>query len=112
MRTALTSLFAPIALLAMLAAVPACADSLDNALRSGQVGETPRGYIAPVRAPSPGITQLVNSINARRRAEYQSIAQRNNLSLQQVEAVAGQRIIQRAPGGTYYQDGGGAWKRK
>lgn len=93
-------------------AAPATADALDDALRNGQVGETPRGYIAPVRAASGAITRLVNDINSRRRAEYSAIAQRNNLSLQQVEILVGKKIIQRAPSGTYYQDASGRWRRK
>lgn len=112
LHTAYASLLALAALLTVLAAGPAKADSLDSALRSGKVGETTRGYIAPVSSPTPAITSLVNDINSRRRAEYQAIAQRNNISLGQVEALAGKRIIERAPAGTYVQDNGGGWRRK
>jgi uncharacterized protein YdbL (DUF1318 family) len=107
-----TTIFSILAILALLAVEPAHADALDNALRSGQVGETPRGYVAPVKRPSAAITKLVNNINARRRAAYQKIAQKNGLSLQKIEAVAGARVIQRAPKGTYYKDNGGNWRRK
>tara|TARA_Y100000588_G_scaffold343349_1_gene388813 strand:+ start:158 stop:325 length:168 start_codon:yes stop_codon:yes gene_type:complete len=55
---------------------------------------------------------LINSINSRRRAQYQSIAKRNNLSLQQVEKLVGPKVINRAPKGTYYQDARGKWRRK
>lgn len=108
-------IFANLALLIVLTfgiAGPAQADALDDALRSGQVGETPRGYVAPVKAPSGSITKLINDINARRRAEYANIAKRNNLTLQQVEALVGKKIIGRAPAGTYYQDDSGSWRRK
>ncbi len=98
--------------LALTVAAPAMADALDDALRGGKVGETSRGYIAPVGAPSAGLTRLVNDINARRRAKYQSIARKNGISLQKIEAVAGSRIIQRAPAGTYFMDSGGQWRRK
>ncbi len=101
-----------IAAIIVAPAAPAMADALDDALRNGQVGETQRGYIAAVKSPSGAITRLINSINSRRRAQYQSIAKRNNLSLQQVEALVGPKVIQRAPKGTYYQDAGGRWKRK
>jgi uncharacterized protein YdbL (DUF1318 family) len=107
-----------ISFLSLLAALllgiasPAMADALDDALRNGQVGETSRGYIAPVKSSSGAITRLVNDINSRRRAEYSSIARRNNLSLQQVESLAASRIIQRAPAGTHYQNASGAWRRK
>lgn len=98
--------------LALFVSAPAMADALDDALRNGSVGETARGYIAPVKGPTAAVTQLVNSINARRRAKYNDIATKNGLSLQQVESVAGSRIIQRAPAGTYVQDAGGAWRKK
>jgi len=97
---------------ALFAAAPAVADALDDALQSGVVGETPRGYIAPVGAPSAATMQLVNDINARRREKYAAIARDNGLTLQQVETLAGKRIIERAPAGIYYQDPGGAWRRK
>lgn len=109
LRTCLVALFA---VLALALSSPSWADPLDDALRNGLVGETPRGYVAPVKAPSAAITKLVNDINARRRAAYRDIAEKNGLALQQVEAVAGARVIQRAPKGTYYQDSSGAWQRK
>ena len=106
------TIFSIFALFAVLASVPASADALDNALRQGLVGETPRGYVAPVKSPTAAINGLVNDINARRRAAYQGIARKNGLSLQNVESVAGARVIQRAPKGTYYKDSSGKWRRK
>ena len=108
----LRPLIAVLGLLAILQAAPAAADSLDNALRAGLVGETTRGYVAPVKPPTPAVTSLVNDINKRRRAKYSEIAQKNNLPLAQVEALAGKRIIERAASGTFVQDNGGAWRRK
>lgn len=93
-------------------APPVMADALDDALRSGKVGETQRGYIAAVKRPSGAITRLINSINSRRRAQNQSIAKRNNLSLQQVEKLVGPKVINRAPKDTYHQDARGKWRRK
>ncbi|NKB58564.1 MAG: DUF1318 domain-containing protein [Alphaproteobacteria bacterium] len=107
-----TSLFSLLAVLALLLSSPVQADALDDALQKGLVGETPRGYVAPVKSPSAAVTKLVNDINARRRAAYQNIAKKNGLTLQKVEAVAGARVIQRAPAGTYYKNSSGAWQRK
>lgn len=105
-------LAAPFIALSLLAAGPAAADALDDALRAGKVGETRRGYIAPVTTPSAAITKMVNDINARRRVQYLAIARKNNMSLPQIEAVVGKRVIQRAAAGTYYKDGQGKWRRK
>ena len=108
----LLPLFAFVVVFAVTLAGPASADGLDDAKRSGLVGETPRGYIAPVKAPSADVTRLVNDINQRRRAAYEDIAKKNGIPIQQVEALTGKRIIERAPAGTYYQDGSGSWVRK
>lgn len=99
-------------LFAVLHAAPAAANALDDALRAGLIGETTRGYVAPVKPPTPDVTRLVNDINQQRRAKYSEIAQKNNLTLPQVEAVAGKRIIERAAPGTFYQDNSGTWRRK
>jgi uncharacterized protein YdbL (DUF1318 family) len=96
----------------LLAAGPANADALDDALRSGKIGETQRGYIAPVTTPSPAITKTVNDINQRRRDKYRAIARQNNMTLGQIEAIVGKRIIERAAAGTYFKDAQGKWRQK
>ena len=108
----LLPLLAFLAVFTFILAGPASADGLDDAKRNGLVGETPRGYIAPVKAPSADITRLVNDINQRRRAAYEDIAKKNGIPIQQVEALTGKRIIERSPAGTFYQDGSGNWVQK
>lgn len=100
-----------LALLLMLAAFPAQALSLSEARSEGLVGETPQGYIAPVGTPSAEVRSLVNEVNSARRAEYQVIAGKTGSSLQQVEAVTGQRIYQQVPAGTYLMIDG-QWRQK
>ena len=85
---------------------PAMADALDAAMRSGKVGETARGYIAPVSKSSAAIRKLINSINAKRRAKYQTLSKKHKMSLGQIEAVVGKRLIERAPKGAYGQKSG------
>lgn len=108
----LLPLLAFLAVFSILHTSPAQANQLDDAKRSGLVGETPRGYIAPVKAPSASTTRLINDINSRRRAAYNNIAKKNGIPVQQVEALTGKRIIERSPAGIYFQDSGGNWKRK
>jgi uncharacterized protein YdbL (DUF1318 family) len=91
---------------------PAMADALDAAMRSGKVGETARGYIAPVSKSSAAIRKLINSINAKRRAKYQTLSKKHKMSLGQIEAVVGKRLIERAPKGAYVQNSSGRWVRK
>lgn len=101
-------------LLALLAVTngPAAASDLDDAKRAGTVGETARGYIAPVAGSTAATTQLVNQINAQRRQEYQSLAQKHGATLDQIEAMVGQRLIERSPSGTFVQGADGRWRRK
>ena len=91
---------------------PTAADELDDAKAAGQVGETPRGYIAPVGETTPAISALVDRINTARRARYQEIAEGTGSTLEQVEVVAGARVIERAPPGTFVMDASGQWLRK
>lgn len=89
----------------------AYAMDLGSAKAQGYVGEQPNGYLGIVKN-GPGVQALVNDINSRRRAEYQQIAQRNNTSLQVVEALAGKKAIQRTPPNQYVRDPSGNWIRK
>lgn len=84
---------------------------LQSAKVAGQVGEKPDGYLGVVEN-APGIMELVNSINERRRAAYQDIAQKNAASLQAVEQMAGQKAIEKTPNGQYIMNSSGQWMRK
>lgn len=104
-------------LLTLSLSIPAFAMSLDeakNALDSaksqGLVGETPSGYLAPVTADARarGIAQAIN--NARRDA-YAGIARKNGIAVSKVEAVAGQKAVDKTPAGQYIQING-RWVKK
>lgn len=94
------------------AAGPAMADALDDAKASGLVGETFRGYIAPVGDPTPEVSALVDRINTGRRAQFEDIATRNEITLEQVELLTGERVLERAAAGTYIMGPSGAWTQK
>ncbi|MCA8927590.1 MAG: YdbL family protein [Alphaproteobacteria bacterium] len=98
-------------LLLLLAVAPAQAMSLGDARAQGLIGETPQGYVAPVGAQNAEVQALVNEVNAGRRAEYQSIANRTGSTLQQVEAVTGQRLYKQVPAGTFLLIEG-QWRKK
>lgn len=85
---------------------------LDEAKRAGLVGETMEGYLAAVAAtPAPEVAALVDEVNAKRRAEYQRIARQNDLELDQVEALAAKKAIDKtAPGGWVRLNGD--WRQK
>ncbi len=98
-------------LAAVAAATPALAITLAEAKAAGQVGEMPDGYIGVVES-GPGVQDLVDSVNVRRRAHYQEIADKEGISVAAVEQRAGIRLIERAAPGEYVMDASGAWVRK
>ncbi len=100
-----------IGIAAMGAAGPALALTLDEARASGQVGEMPNGYVGVVRS-GPGVQDLVDSINARRREHYKEIADEEGAPMAAVEQRAGARLIERAGSGEFVMNAGGAWVQK
>ena len=95
----------------VLSAAPALAVTLDEAKSAGQVGEMPNGYIGVVQS-GPGVQELVESVNVRRRAYYQEIADKEGAPLVAVEQRAGARLIDRATTGQYIMNASGSWVRK
>ena len=95
----------------LLATQPVFAIDLQTAKDQGLVGETPSGYLAAVKAPSPEVTALIDSINSKRKQKYQDIAARNNTSLEAVEQLAGKKAIEKSAPGSYIKLGGN-WQQK
>ncbi len=92
---------------------PAFAGALEDAKASGYLGERPDGYLGLVKPGAPASAGgLMNDINAKRRGRYGEIAKKNNTSLQAVEAIVGNKLIKKAPPGTYVMDASGTWIRK
>lgn len=96
--------------LCLVLVAPAYALDLGSAKTSGLVGETSSGYIAAIQ-PSAQVNELVTHINSQRRAQYQQIASNNGISLEAVEARAGQKAIAKTPPGQYVNTGSG-WQQK
>jgi len=100
-------------LLGLFLAAGAAAAELGSAKADGWVGEKPDGYLGLVRNDAPGDVQaLVRDVNAKRRAQYQKIAQRQGAPLSEVEKVGGQTAIDKTRPGHYVMDGSGRWRRK
>lgn len=110
-------IFAIPTMLAILAGLgwsgPTWAIELQDAKAQGLVGEQPNGYLGLVKAESSAeVKALMNHINALRKQEYQSIAQRNKTELNVVEALAGKKAIERTPPGQYVRLPSGQWTKK
>lgn len=90
---------------------PARADMLDDYKAAGQVGERPDGYLGVVSGGAD-VVQFVDSINAKRRVKYQEIANNQGTTLVAVEVIAGAKLVERSPSGTYIMTSAGSWVQK
>lgn len=96
-----------------LTAAPAFAGALDKAKSAGHVGERPDGYLGLVDPGAPASSrQLVDEINAKRRAHYAEIAKKTGSNVRDVGILAGEKLIANAPSGAFYMDSGGRWRQK
>lgn len=104
-------LFRTLSLALLLATGTAQALTLDEARQQGRVGETLSGYIA-ARQQDETTLALVSRINQGRKAEYQRIAQQNNLSTGEVARIAGEKLVSRAGSGEYVRGINGQWLKR
>lgn len=74
--------------------------ALPNAKSQGLVGEQPNGYLGVVQS-SPEAENIAKLINDARRAEYARLAKENNIAVSDVEAMAGQKAVERTTRGHY-----------
>jgi uncharacterized protein YdbL (DUF1318 family) len=105
-------LHAAIAAAALLLALPAAASPLDEAKDAGRLGEQADGYLGlPPGAPESA-QELADEINAERKIRYAEIAKKNGTSPTAVAALAGKKLVERAPAGHWVRDTDGDWVRK
>ncbi len=104
-------LAALLTVLMMASAMAESSLSLDEAKSKGLVGEDANGYLAAVSSPTPEVSELITTINQLRKAEYERIAKRNDISLSDVEALAGRKAIMKSAPGAYVRPPGG-WTKK
>ena len=104
-------------LLLLSLSLPAAALTLNDAMSalgeakaSGRLGEMPNGYLGVVEDNGQA-AEIARLINQARRAEYQRLAEQNGIKLTDVEAIAGQKALDKTPPGQYIQYQG-QWRRK
>ena len=98
-------------LLALGMNVHAATLTLNDARTQGRVGETLSGYLALVQHDAETLA-LVNRINAARTESYQLLADSNNLPVDEVAKMAGQKLVARAQPGEYVKGNNGKWLKK
>ncbi len=88
----------------------ALAQGLDEARLLGYLGERPDGYLGQHDPNAPAwALELMTSINSQRELKYKELALKNGTSLEAEQIVAGEKIIESLPAGTYYMDATGTW---
>lgn len=91
----------------------ALAMDLNTAKAQGYVGEQINGYLGLVDASAPAdVKALVQNINSQRKAHYQSIAERNNISVSEVAKLTARKVIDKAQSGHYVQGADGQWIKR
>ena len=76
----------------------------------GKVGEKLNGFLAVIQ-DRKATRNLVKTINQERLKHYEKIALNNQLTLQEVEYIAGKKVAERAKKGHYIQQNG-QWIKK
>ncbi len=91
----------------------AMAGALDQPKANGMIGEQTNGYLGLVHQNvSPDIRALVRDVNAKRKARYQAIAEKQSVPLFEVEQVGGTTAIEKTLSGNYIMDSSGSWRKK
>lgn len=97
---------------ALAVALPAAALDLDAAKARGLLGERPDGYVEVVDAGAPvDVRALAQDVNAKRRVAYAKVASQNGAPVADVARIAGKKLIDNAPSGTYVKIDG-KWVKK
>ena len=84
---------------------------LDQARREKLVGEQRDGLLGAL-VNRPEVIQLVEAINQDRMAAYRDIARAENIAIDQVQAIAAEKIFARLPAGSILMDANGRWVEK
>lgn len=108
----LNSMLSALLLALWCTAMPAIAADLGQAKAAGQLGELMNGYLGLVDPNTPAdVKAMMDSINAQRRAAYQSIAAKNGVPMDEVAKMTAQKVINQAVRGHYVQTPSG-WRRR
>ncbi len=102
----------------ILNASPAFAQSgskavVDRAIAQGLVGETASGYLELVSgSASPAVVNAMREINIGRKSVYTRLARQQNVAVEVVAALTGEKQIAKAPIGSKIMRQNGQWVTK
>jgi uncharacterized protein YdbL (DUF1318 family) len=95
----------------VLCAAPAFALDLTTAKSSGLVGEQTNGLLGVVGTPTPDIDALIKTVNDGRMKIYTQNAAEQKIPVNQVQAIAAEKLQTATPAGQYIQING-KWVKK
>jgi len=98
-------------LLAASMAFSAWAISLDEAKQQGLIGEMQNGYLGIV-VDSAEAQRLVASVNEKRKSIYLNLARKNEITMAQVTALAGEKALSKTQSGHFIKNAAGQWVKK
>lgn len=85
--------------------------NLQEAKQAGLVGEQVNGYLGAVK-PSNEVNTLVETVNNKRKAKYQELATKHNITVKSVAARAAKKAMSMTEKGQFIEYSPGRWKKK
>lgn len=88
--------------------------TVDAAKARGEIGEQINGYLGVVdgASPSSAVKNAMSEINIARKSVYTRLATQQNVQMDVVAQITGEKQIKKAASGHYIKDATGAWQRK
>lgn len=88
--------------------------TVDSAKARGEIGEQINGYLAVVdgASPSSAVVNAYKEINIARKTVYTRLASQQNVQVDVVAQITGEKQIKKAAPGQFVKDATGVWKRK
>ena len=88
------------------------ASPVEQAKQVGNIGEQADGYLGALSDALDSDAALVAQVNAERQRDYAPIAAGNQVPLETVAALAGEKRVARAPSGEWIRAASGQWLQK
>ena len=96
-----------------LLSTAAFAATIDDYKAKGYIGETSMGMLGVVTSSAPAdVKRFVKETNDERLERYKAVAQKNGISLEQTQKLAGQKLIRQSGNGEWVQKPSGEWVQK
>lgn len=85
---------------------------VDAAKTRGEIGERIDGYLGVVGDPSPAVRAAMDEINIGRKAVYTRLAREQNVRIEVVARLTGEKQVEKAAKGEYVMGDDGRWTQK